>query len=92
MSKGPLGRPPGVCSCLTKSSNSTLKESNQYQSLNAPIAAFTMAVILCSYSLYSINSARRGAQTTSPSQNESRKKRDSSWVQKALEDEKANRA
>ncbi|KAI9369106.1 hypothetical protein BJX61DRAFT_520947, partial [Aspergillus egyptiacus] len=28
-------------------------------SLNAPIAAFTMAVVLCSYCIYSINSARR---------------------------------
>ncbi|KAL5342523.1 hypothetical protein BJX70DRAFT_292680 [Aspergillus crustosus] len=34
-------------------------------SLNAPIAAFTMAVVLCSYCIYSINSARRGVQSQS---------------------------
>ncbi|EEA23870.1 hypothetical protein TMatcc_006944 [Talaromyces marneffei ATCC 18224] len=64
-------------------------------SLNAPIAAFSMAVILCSYCVYSINTARRGAQPTpvTTSENATRKeqKKAASWVQKALEEEQKER-
>ncbi|KAK9580275.1 hypothetical protein V6Z96_006427 [Aspergillus fumigatus] len=59
-------------------------------SLNAPIAAFTMAIILCSYCISSINSARREAQSspvtaTTRAQKFSVEKSDQSWVQQALE-------
>ncbi|PLB38976.1 uncharacterized protein BDW47DRAFT_104035 [Aspergillus candidus] len=61
-------------------------------SLSAPIAAFSMAAILCSYCVSSINTARREAQTSSGSvdirhkQPTSDKAVTPSWVQKALEE------
>ncbi|KAL2852794.1 hypothetical protein BJY01DRAFT_207612 [Aspergillus pseudoustus] len=60
-------------------------------SLNAPIAAFTMAVVLCSYCIYSINSARRGAHTqesdsASVQRRLKQKDRQDDWVQRALEE------
>ncbi|KAL4906437.1 hypothetical protein BDW74DRAFT_150351 [Aspergillus multicolor] len=62
-------------------------------SLNAPIAAFTMAVVLCSYCIYSINSARRGAhgQATGPATAESlpqRRLKQDDWVKRALDEER----
>lgn len=59
-------------------------------SLNAPIAAFSMAVILCSYCIYSINIARRGVQSPSVLTIEDAKRREKqevSWVQRALEEQ-----
>jgi hypothetical protein len=50
-----------------------------------------MAVILCSYCIYSINTARRGAQSTPGSTSEYAARREQkkvSWVQRALEEEK----
>ncbi|PKY02246.1 hypothetical protein P168DRAFT_329198 [Aspergillus campestris IBT 28561] len=61
-------------------------------SLSAPIAAFSMAVILCSYCVSSINTARREAQIppgsvdTRHKQPTSDKAGTPSWVQKALEE------
>ncbi|KAL4873135.1 hypothetical protein BDV12DRAFT_160438 [Aspergillus spectabilis] len=64
-------------------------------SLNAPIAAFTMAVVLCSYCIYSINSARRGAHVHPPAESSSslpslssaqRKRRQDEWVKSVLEE------
>ncbi|CEL02609.1 hypothetical protein ASPCAL03776 [Aspergillus calidoustus] len=69
-------------------------------SLNAPIAAFTMAVVLCSYCIYSINSARRGAHVQSQFQESDsasaslsaaqrrcrQRERQDEWVQRALEE------
>ncbi|PYH45189.1 uncharacterized protein BP01DRAFT_357143 [Aspergillus saccharolyticus JOP 1030-1] len=64
-------------------------------SLNAPIAAFTMAVILCSYCISSINTARREAQSSSSvtSTTTTRQKRtdaQQSWVQQALEESRSS--
>ncbi|KAJ6108060.1 hypothetical protein N7523_009383 [Penicillium sp. IBT 18751x] len=66
-------------------------------SINAPIAAFTMAVILCTYCFSSIRTARREAQDKSPtepiSQRLSRQERkDSSptWIQQAIEESHAD--
>ncbi|KAL4878590.1 hypothetical protein BJY04DRAFT_195780, partial [Aspergillus karnatakaensis] len=64
-------------------------------SLNAPIAAFTMAVVLCSYCIYSINSARRGVQThqgqlgseaAASASTVQRRQRQDDWVKKVLEE------
>ncbi|RAH84123.1 hypothetical protein BO86DRAFT_397435 [Aspergillus japonicus CBS 114.51] len=65
-------------------------------SLNAPIAAFTMAVILCSYCISSIHTARREAQSSAPltSTTNSRPKRadaQPSWVQQALEESRGGK-
>ncbi|KAI9923957.1 hypothetical protein ASPWEDRAFT_34682 [Aspergillus wentii DTO 134E9] len=64
-------------------------------SLNAPIAAFTMAIVLCSYCFSSIRSARREAQSSqSDNNNHIRagplldRQSQSSWVQQALEEQK----
>ncbi|KAJ5787260.1 hypothetical protein N7457_002250 [Penicillium paradoxum] len=65
-------------------------------SINAPIAAFTMAIILCSYCFSSIRTARRDAKTQAPSlgpgthqrANPSERK-DESWVQQALDESRA---
>lgn len=63
------------------------------QSLNAPIAAFTMAVLLCSYCMSSIRTARRDAQTQTPGlgsyQRATPERKDESWVQQALEESRA---
>ncbi|KAJ5483485.1 hypothetical protein N7530_002731 [Penicillium desertorum] len=61
-------------------------------SLNAPIAAFTMAVILCSYCFSSIRTARRDAQIQGPSSYQRAtpsERKDESWVQQALEESRA---
>ncbi|PWY93746.1 hypothetical protein BO94DRAFT_622103 [Aspergillus sclerotioniger CBS 115572] len=58
-------------------------------SLNAPIAAFTMALLLGSYCISSIHTARREAQSASSTTTTPRAKRtesQSSWVQQALEE------
>ncbi|KAL3437709.1 hypothetical protein BDV09DRAFT_161816 [Aspergillus tetrazonus] len=60
-------------------------------SLNAPIAAFTMAVVLCSYCIYSINSARRGAHshsmgTPEVSMQAKRRQKQEDWVRVVLEE------
>ncbi|ODM22358.1 hypothetical protein SI65_03204 [Aspergillus cristatus] len=63
-------------------------------SLNAPIAAFIMAVLLCSYCITSIRSARRESQSTnaSASQREKAETRQQqqqlSWVHQALEEQR----
>lgn len=64
------------------------------QSLNAPIAAFTMAVLLCSYCVSSIRTARRDAQTQAPGPGSYQRatpfeRKDESWVQQALEESRA---
>ncbi|RAL16484.1 uncharacterized protein BO97DRAFT_402884 [Aspergillus homomorphus CBS 101889] len=66
-------------------------------SLNAPIAAFTMAVILCSYCISSIHTARREAQSsppvTSTTTTTTRPKRtdvQQTWVQQALEESRGS--
>ncbi|KAL4798830.1 hypothetical protein BDV19DRAFT_356216 [Aspergillus venezuelensis] len=62
-------------------------------SLNAPIAAFTMAVVLCSYCVYSIGAARRGtAGQHSQAQSQaggaaSRKAKTDGWIARALEEQ-----
>jgi hypothetical protein len=61
----------------------------QPQSVNAPIAAFSMALILTSYCFISIRTARREAQapTTAVRQHSpSDKSEQVSWVQQALEE------
>ncbi|KAJ5653379.1 hypothetical protein N7490_000382 [Penicillium lividum] len=63
-------------------------------SLNAPIAAFTMAILLCTYCFSSIRTARQDAQIQSPvtsQQRGSRVDRDASWVQQALEESRAEK-
>ncbi|KAJ5655491.1 hypothetical protein N7507_007441 [Penicillium longicatenatum] len=62
-------------------------------SLNAPIAAFTMAVLLCTYCFSSIRTARQDAQVQSPatSKRAPRVDKDSSWVQQALEESQADK-
>ncbi|OJJ53127.1 hypothetical protein ASPSYDRAFT_51233 [Aspergillus sydowii CBS 593.65] len=62
-------------------------------SLNAPIAAFTMAVVLCSYCIYSINSARMGAHSgsesgslASSSTSVQKRQRQDEWVKRVLEE------
>ncbi|KAJ5747812.1 uncharacterized protein N7511_009508 [Penicillium nucicola] len=60
-------------------------------SINAPIAAFTMAVILCSYCFSSIRTARQNAQTqastgTSLQRPVPAERKDESWVQQALKE------
>ncbi|BCS29003.1 uncharacterized protein APUU_70573S [Aspergillus puulaauensis] len=62
-------------------------------SLNAPIAAFTMAVVLCSYCVYSINSARRathsGSESGSPvslSTSVQKRQKQDEWVKGILEE------
>ncbi|KAI2824585.1 hypothetical protein CBS63078_5276 [Aspergillus niger] len=59
-------------------------------SLNAPIAAFTMALLLGSYCIKSIHTARREAQSTSSTTTTTPRPRkaesQSSWVQQALEE------
>ncbi|KAL3481580.1 hypothetical protein BJX99DRAFT_253502 [Aspergillus californicus] len=62
-------------------------------SLNAPIAAFTMAAVLCSYCIYSINTARRGAHgrnqfeaQASPSSVQRQRGAQDEWVRRALEE------
>ncbi|BCR85117.1 uncharacterized protein ACHE_20575S [Aspergillus chevalieri] len=64
-------------------------------SLNAPIAAFTMAVLLCSYCITSIRSARRESQSTnaSASQREraeawQQQRQQLSWVHRTLEEQR----
>lgn len=64
------------------------------QSLNAPIAAFTMAVLLCSYCISSIRTARRDAQTQAPGPGSYQRatpfdRKDESWVQQALDESRA---
>ncbi|KAL4978098.1 hypothetical protein BDW66DRAFT_25138 [Aspergillus desertorum] len=59
-------------------------------SLNAPIAAFTMAVVLCSHCVYSINSARRGAHsqglgTADGSIQARRRQKQDNWLKIVLE-------
>ncbi|KAJ0420772.1 hypothetical protein BJY00DRAFT_121261 [Aspergillus carlsbadensis] len=68
-------------------------------SLHAPIAAFTMAVVLCSYCIYSINSARRGAHVqnqfhefdsasvslSAAQRRLKQRERQDEWIQRALE-------
>lgn len=69
------------------------------KSLNAPIAAFTMAILLCSYCISSIRSARREAQTQNlsgpPSQSQQAPSnlsgKEQSWVQQALEESRAGK-
>ncbi|KAJ6123803.1 hypothetical protein N7471_011120 [Penicillium samsonianum] len=63
-------------------------------SLNAPIAAFTMAVILCSYCFSSIRTARRDAQIQAPGPGSYQRatpleRKDESWVQQALDESRA---
>ncbi|KAJ9491117.1 hypothetical protein VN97_g2130 [Penicillium thymicola] len=63
-------------------------------SLNAPIAAFTMAVLLCSYCISSIRTARRDAQTQAPGPGSYQRatpfeRKDESWVQQALDESRA---
>ncbi|KAJ5814017.1 uncharacterized protein N7503_000767 [Penicillium pulvis] len=63
-------------------------------SINAPIAAFTMAVLLCTYCFSSIRTARQDAQVQSPAtskQRASRVDKDASWVQQALEESQAEK-
>ncbi|KAJ5176336.1 uncharacterized protein N7482_002213 [Penicillium canariense] len=65
-------------------------------SLNTPIAAFTMAVLLCSYCFSSIRTARREAQESleAPSSQQrlsQREKKDSSWIQEALDESRAEK-
>ncbi|OJZ87144.1 hypothetical protein ASPFODRAFT_44773 [Aspergillus luchuensis CBS 106.47] len=60
-------------------------------SLNAPIAAFTMALLLGSYCIKSIHTARREAQSTSSIATTTprptkKAESQSSWVQQALEE------
>ncbi|KAA8649162.1 hypothetical protein EYZ11_012597 [Aspergillus tanneri] len=62
-------------------------------SLNAPIAAFTMAILLTTYCVSSINTARREAQTSSGTTAASSRPKppadrndQTSWVQQALEE------
>ncbi|PYI00723.1 hypothetical protein BO78DRAFT_401876 [Aspergillus sclerotiicarbonarius CBS 121057] len=59
-------------------------------SLNAPIAAFTMALLLGSYCISSIHTARREAQsassTTTTTPRPKRTESQSAWVQQALEE------
>ena len=62
-----------------------------FKSLNAPIAAFTMAIILCSYCFSSIRAARREAQQQPDAINPHKRviqpeKKESSWVQQALDE------
>ncbi|BDD56359.1 hypothetical protein MPDQ_001993 [Monascus purpureus] len=67
-------------------------------SLNAPIAAFTMAILLCSYCISSIRSARREAANPHPAGQDDHPRsyrerssvslRSESWVQQALEESK----
>ncbi|KAL5000690.1 hypothetical protein BDV10DRAFT_161776 [Aspergillus recurvatus] len=62
-------------------------------SLNAPIAAFTMAVVLCSYCIYSINSARRSAHgqamgTAEVLMQARRRQKQDDWVKVVLEERK----
>ncbi|EYE97876.1 uncharacterized protein EURHEDRAFT_409159 [Aspergillus ruber CBS 135680] len=62
-------------------------------SLNAPIAAFTMAVLLCSYCIASIRTARRESQSTyTPAsqreKSETRQQQQLSWVHQALEEQR----
>ncbi|KAE8136905.1 hypothetical protein BDV38DRAFT_283577 [Aspergillus pseudotamarii] len=57
-------------------------------SVNAPIAAFSMALILTSYCVSSIRTARREAQapgTTTRQKPAEEKKEQVSWVQQALD-------
>ncbi|OGE50266.1 hypothetical protein PENARI_c017G12527 [Penicillium arizonense] len=63
-------------------------------SINAPIAAFTMAVILCSYCFSSIRTARQNAQTQASTGSSLQRpvpseRKDESWVQQALEESRA---
>ncbi|OQE21364.1 hypothetical protein PENSTE_c012G00790 [Penicillium steckii] len=64
-------------------------------SLNAPIAAFTMALILGSYCISSIRTARRDAQGQSIITPESAPRRSSkekdSWIQQALEESQSGK-
>ncbi|KAJ5231562.1 uncharacterized protein N7469_006150 [Penicillium citrinum] len=64
-------------------------------SLNAPIAAFTMALILGSYCISSIRTARRDAQGQSISAPDSAPRRPSkgkdSWIQQALEESRSGK-
>ncbi|KAL4785773.1 hypothetical protein BJX76DRAFT_160900 [Aspergillus varians] len=67
-------------------------------SLNAPIAAFSMAVVLCSYCVYSINSARRGAHGHAqaavdggPGASVQRRQKQEEWVKRVLEEERGGR-
>ncbi|KAJ5714894.1 uncharacterized protein N7483_012075 [Penicillium malachiteum] len=62
-------------------------------SLNAPIAAFTMAIILCGYCISSIRTARHEAQIQPPVSSSSRQaeRKDASWIQQALQESQAER-
>ncbi|KAK1138648.1 hypothetical protein N8T08_002114 [Aspergillus melleus] len=60
-------------------------------SLNAPIAAFTMAILLTTYCVSSIRSARREAQVSSASPTPASRPRPDrndqpAWVRQALEE------
>ncbi|KAH8428797.1 uncharacterized protein LDX57_006477 [Aspergillus melleus] len=59
-------------------------------SLNAPIAAFTMAILLTTYCVSSIRSARREAQVSSASPTPASRPRppadQPAWVRQALEE------
>ncbi|KAE8147126.1 hypothetical protein BDV25DRAFT_161050 [Aspergillus avenaceus] len=56
-------------------------------SVNAPIAAFSMALVLTSYCVSSIRTARREAQAPTTRQKTPSDKADQpSWVQQALEE------
>lgn len=65
------------------------------KSLNAPIAAFTMAVLLCSYCFSSIRTARRDAQTKALTEDNASQRhlpperKDTSWIQQALEESRS---
>ncbi|PIG84901.1 hypothetical protein AARAC_009544 [Aspergillus arachidicola] len=64
--------------------SSTIKAS-----VNAPIAAFSMALILTSYCVSSIRTARREAQAPSTTMRQKpagEKTEQSSWVQQALDE------
>lgn len=65
-----------------------------FKSINAPIAAFTMAIILCSYCFSSIRTARRDAQIPAPTSGSykraySSERKDEAWVQQALDESRA---
>lgn len=92
-----LGRASGVCAWLCQWLVSYLVPFwHCIQSLNAPIAAFTMAVLLCSYCFSSIRTARRDAQMQTPAGSTSSRRHklsernDESWVQQALEEKAQN--
>ncbi|KAJ5712763.1 hypothetical protein N7493_009231 [Penicillium malachiteum] len=63
-------------------------------SINAPIAAFTMAIILCGYCISSIRTARHEAQVQPPLSSSSPRqaeRKDAAWIQQALQESQAER-